>query len=166
MALKKKAQYAVFLIMLGIIIFIMGLGFSKPLVDSITTARNATNLNCSSPSINAVTKATCVTLNMGLFYFLGVMIAGSIAVLTGKKTFMAILTAIFVFAVIASMILPLKSLIILWRDANHLNCAATTLVGAKMACIVVDVWLFLFVVAAIAAGATLLFMKEVYPKKE
>jgi len=161
MVMNKKAQLVIYFIMLAVVVFIFALAFSKPLVDSTSTAMNASNLNCTNPDLSTPVKATCVVVDMGLFYFIGVIIAASIAVLSGKKTFYGILVAIFVFIAVISMILPLKDLIILLRDADHLACTTTTIVGAKLACIVTDIWLFYFFVAAIAAGATYFFITKV-----
>lgn len=164
--MKKKAQWAMYVIMVSIIIFIAAMALSEPLVDVVTDARNATNLNCSSNTLTTAQRATCMSVDMALFYFLGACVAASIAFITGKKTFSGVISAIFVFVIVIVLISPLKDFITYFRDANHLNCAATTLVGAKMTCLVVDLWLFYFFIAAIAVGATYVFMKKVYPEIE
>lgn len=162
----KKGQIVVYWIMAAIVVFFFAVAFSKPLVDSITATTNATNLNCTNPANNVAMKATCVVVDVGLFYFIGIVIAASIAIISGKRTLSGIMVAIFVFVVVISMIMPLKEGIVDLRDPDHLNCAGTTLVGAKMACIVVDLWLFYFVLTAIAAGATYLTIKYVVKDEE
>lgn len=165
MALNKRGQRVILSIMLAIIAFIMALGFSKPIIESIEITSNSSSINCTSPTITGVTKATCIIIDVGLFYFLGSCIAAGIAYITGKKNITGVLTAIFVFIAVTVIITPLKDLIILFRDINHLNCASAAIsVGANLTCLFVDLWLFYFVVTAIAAGITYIFMKKVLPE--
>ena len=163
--MNKKGQVIIAMLMIAVIAFIMVMIISEPLVDEITNARNATNLNCTNPNLASTTKATCVIMDMGLFYFISVAIASGLALLSGKRTLTGILTTIFVFVAVTVMITPLKDLIVLIRDSSHLNCGAAGItVGANMACIFVDIWLFYFVVLAIAGSISYIFAKKVYPK--
>lgn len=151
--------------MVGILVFIAATVLIKPLNESITDVRNETKLNCSNPDISTVDNVTCNVLDMGFFYFISVCIAVGLAIMTGKRTITGVFTAIFVFVFVVLLITPLKDFIILARDSAHLNCAVTTItVGARMLCIVVDLWLFLFVVIAISTAITYIFLKKVTPK--
>ena len=158
---NKKGQKIIVFIMISIMIFIAAVNLIKPLNESVTDVMNATNLNCSNPSATKFEIATCNIVDMGFFYFVSVCIAVGLAAITGKKTITGVLTAIFVFIVVILLINPLKDVIILARDASHLNCASTAItVGARMLCIFVDLWLFYFVVVAISAAVTYIFLKK------
>lgn len=165
MALKKKGQILMYWIMSAVVVFIIAMAFSEPLVESVTTATNASNLDCDNNANTIQRKATCVVIQSGLFYFIGSLVAASIAIISGKKTIPAIVISVFTFIVLSAMVMPLKGIITLFRDSSHLNCASTTLIGAKMACIVVDTWLFLFIIAALAATASYFVVKKVAPEE-
>ena len=168
MDMNKKGQQIILSIMLSIIVLILVIAFSAPLKESITISRNTTHLNASNFSgMSTANQATLIVLDMSLFYFIGTLIAVSIAFVTGKKTVTGVITAIVVFILVSVLVNPLKDLIILARDSSHLDCTnAAITVGGKLACIIVDIWLFYFAVAAIAAAITYIFMKEVVPKIE
>ena len=125
----------------------------------------SSNLNCSGAINNTATQATCIVMDMGLFYFISSMIAVGLAFITGRKTITGVLAAIFTTILVIVLITPLKELITLFRDSNHLSCGSAALsVGQSMLCIFVDMWLFYFVVAAIAAGITYITLKEYVPE--
>lgn len=164
MVLNKKAQLILAKIMVGIIVFIAAITFIQPLNEQIATSTNSTNLTCSNTDLAVEHKATCIIMEMGLFYFISVCIAVGLAVISGKKTMTGILITIFVFVVIIVLITPLKDLVVLARDSDHLNCAASTItVPARMTCIFVDLWLFYFVVICIAAALTYTTITKVIP---
>ena len=158
--LNKKSQATIVFIMIAITVFIIAIAFTPAIQDQVVTTMNASNLDCTNTTISTFTRATCTTINFGFFYFIGIVIAISLAFAAGKRSVTGVLTAIFVFAVVVAMITPLKDLIITFRDSGHLNCAATTLIGAKMTCIFVDLWLFYFVVTVIASAVTFIFVKK------
>jgi len=166
MVMNRKGQQVVVWIMMAIVIFIAAVVISQPLNDQIITVRNASNLNCTdNPAITVSERATCSIVNIGLFYFIATCIAVSIALVAGKRTVTGVMTAIFVFMVVIILITPLKNLIILIRDADHLNCVNTSIaVGARMTCIVADLWLFYFIATCIAAAITIIFVKKVLPR--
>ena len=163
MDLGKKGQVIVVSIMVAIVAFIIVVVMIEPLQDQVYDARNSTHMNCTNTTnLSTTQKATCVVLDMSLFYLIGIGLAASIAFITGNKNFSGIITAIFVFVMVTVLITPLKDLIIIARDATHLNCGATGIsVGTNMACIVMDLWLFYFFIAAISAGVTYIVMKKV-----
>jgi len=159
---NKKSQLIVFKIMMAILLFIVALIFSTPTKEVIDDARNTTNLNCTSAVITPVQNATCIVLDMSIFYYLSILIATGLAFLTGKRTVTGVITTIFIFVAVVVMITPLKDLIVLFR--SNLSCGAVGLsTGAQMACIFVDLWLFYFIVTAIASAITLIFVKKVLP---
>ncbi len=161
---NKKSQIIIFRIMFCILIFIVALNFSQPTKEVIADARNSTELNCTgNPSIGVVDNATCIVLDAFIFYFISIVIALGLAFVSGKTTIEGVLTTIFTFILTITLITPLKSFIVLFRDATHLNCAATTSTGLKMACIFVDLWLFYFVIIVISTAVTLIFTTKVFP---
>lgn len=150
---------------MAILAFILVVILAAPLRDEITKATNTTNLNASDPNITVEEKATVIVLDLGIFYFIAIIIAASISYITGKKSVSGAITAIMVFIVVSVLITPLKSLIVLARDSTHLDCSnAAVTIGTKMACIVVDVWLFYFAVVAIAVAISYIFVKEIKPR--
>jgi len=164
---NKKSQTIIVALMVGVMIFILAAVLTGPLKDETVKIRNNTYLNCSEPTTSKVNIATCTIIDMGFFYFISVCMAISIAYVSGKKNITGILTAIMVFVVIVSLILPLKDFIILARDSTHLDCTnASISIGARLTCLFVDLWLFLFVVTVIAAGVTYIFLKKTVKTKE
>jgi hypothetical protein len=133
--------------------------------ESITLSRNADNLDCAAAGLSVPTRVTCTIMDMTLFYFISVLVAISIGLIAGTRTFMGIVSAIVVFIITTILITPLKDFINFVRDANNLNCASGAITtGTNMLCIVFDVWLFYFFAAAIAAAVTFIFIKKVKPR--
>lgn len=156
MVLGRKGQKALVGMMIGVIIFIMAMVLTEPLKENVKNAINTTTLNSSNPNLGVEAKAAVLVLDLGLFYFISVLVAVSIAVVTGKKTIVGILIGIFLFMVIVILITPLKDLVIMGRDADHLDCGSSGIsVGARLTCIFVDLWLFYFVVMVIASAITI-----------
>lgn len=165
MALKKKSQMIIVSIMISIIALIILVILSTPIREEIGKARNTSTLNVTDPDITVVNKATITILDMGLFYFIGSLIAASIAYITGRKSFVSTITAIMVFVIVSILITPLKDFIIYARDSSHLFCTNPSItIGNNLACIIVDIWLFYFAIAAITAAITLIFVRKVLPK--
>lgn len=154
---NNRGQKIFVSMMISVMAIIVLLIIVSPLRVEIQKATNGTFsslLNSSNPDISIVHQATVVIIDMSLFYFVGVLVAISICYITGRQSFVGIITAIMVFVVTSILISPLKNLIILARDSTHLNCAAATIsVGQKLSCIVTSIWLFYFVVACISAAA-------------
>lgn len=161
---NKKSQLIVVKIMLAIIVFIFAIILIPGYKESFDNTRNASNLNCTNPNLSAVNNATCIVLDVGMFWVVSVLIGLSLALLSGKSNLKGVLTTIFVFVFVVVIITPLKDFIVIARDAAHLNCAGTISVGARMLCIFTDLWLFYFVVLAIAAAITMIFEKKVAPR--
>lgn len=165
MALNRKSQAIFLSIMLSIIVFILIVILSPVLKQEVAKSINTTNLNSSNSALPVANRATVIILDMGLFYFIGIMISASLAYVTGKKNIGDVVTAIMVFIVVSVILTPLKSLIVLARDSSHLDCTnAAITTGGKLACIAVDIWLFYFAVAAVAVGLSYIFMEKALPK--
>jgi len=154
--------------MVSIIALILVIILVNPLKTEIAKSTNGTfssYLNTSNPNLAVEHKATIIILDMGIFYFISILIAASIAYVTGKRSIAGVITAIMVFVVVSVLITPLKTLIILARDSSHLDCTnAAITVGGKLACIMVDIWLFYFVVSAIAIAVSYIFVTKALPK--
>ncbi len=165
---SKKSQQIFVSIMVSVLALIVILILVSPLKESISNATNGTLsvlLNSSNPSLSVEHKATVIVLDMALFYFIGIGIASSIAFITGRRSFTGTITAIMVFVITSILISPLKTLIILIRDSGHLDCGnAAITVGQSLSCIIVDIWLFYFVITAISAAATFIFVTKVIKK--
>ena len=165
---NNRSQQIFVSIMISIMVLILVVILSSPLkeeVERVTNGSYSTYLNSSNPAISVVHKATVITLDLMLFYFIGTLIAASIAYVTGRRSFTGVITAIMVFIIVSVLISPLKTLIILARDSSHLDCTnAAITVGGKLSCIIVDIWLFYFIVSAIAAAATFIFVTKVIKK--
>lgn len=166
MVMNKKAQQIIVVIMIGIMIIITTVALSGPLKTQIDETTNATGLNCTNPDNSIHINATCTITDMALFYFIGILIAISIAYVSGKKNITGFITAIFIFVVVTVLITPLKEWVVYLRDASHLNCAAGGLsVGNNLACIVADLWLFYFVVICISTAVTYITVKNFVPEQ-
>ena len=163
---NKKSQIIIVRIMLGIIFFIAAMVFIPGINNQTIITMNSANLNCSSSAISTVERATCTVVDLGLFYFISTVIAVGLAFISGKRTATGVLTSIFVFIVTVALITPLKDLIILARDATHLNCGGAGIaVGANLTCIFVDLWLFYVIAISIASAVTLIFINKVVSVK-
>lgn len=71
----------------------------------------------------------------------------------GQTIFVGIGIAVMVFLTVIAMIPALKDGITTARDVSHLDCNNSSIsVGTQATCIVVDFWLFYFVIMAMGAG--------------
>jgi len=165
---NKKSQRIFVSLMVSILALILVVILSSPLKQEIAKVTNGTyssNLSISNPNVSVPNKAAVIILDMSLFYFIGILIAASIAYVTGKRSFTGAITAIMVFVVLNVLITPLKTLIVLARDVSHLDCTSATItVGGRLACIIVDIWLFYFVVTCIAVAVAFIFVTKALPK--
>ena len=68
-------------------LFITVIIMIEPLKEGIDIARDNDHLNCSSAAgtLSTGRRATCILVDMWLFYFVGVGLAGAAAFLVGKK---------------------------------------------------------------------------------
>jgi hypothetical protein len=165
MDLNKKGQVVIVKMMIAIIILIVAVVLAKPLLDESNSARlneTGTGMNCTNPDINAVDNATCIVLDMGVFYLIGIILSASFAFMLGKKNVGGIVSAIMVFVIVSILLTPIKDFLVLVRNASNLNCAAAGITtGARMLCIFFDLWLFEFFVIAISLAISYIFIKKV-----
>ena len=166
MVMNKKGQMIILRLMIGIIVFIMIMIMIQPTKQAIEYGTNSSaNLNCSATGLSEAQEATCIVVDFALFYMIGLAITAGMAFMAGRKHISGIITAIVVFVVTSILIDPLKDFIIYARDASHLNCASSTIsVATRLSCLIVDLWLFWFILTAISATITYIFVKKVIPR--
>lgn len=84
--MNKKAQgNIIFLLMIGIVFFILGLALTPALTDATNEAMNSSQLDCSNSSISDQNKAVCTSIDTQPFLFIatifglaGIILAGAI----------------------------------------------------------------------------------------
>lgn len=164
--MNKKGQAIIVKMMLAVLLFIAVIFLYPATNEVISDSEGATGLNCTSPALSTPTKATCIVLDLGLFYFIASCIAVGLAIITGRKTIVGVITAVTTTLIVVIMITPLKDLINLMRDADHLYCASTSLsVGQNMLCVFVDMWLFYLVAITIATAISYITLREFVPEE-
>jgi len=89
---NKKGQTILYALSLGLCIIIVALALAKPTSDSSATAMdNSTadsiGLNCTDGSIDNYIHATCITVDLLPFYFIGSLLFIGGAVLIAKIVF-------------------------------------------------------------------------------
>ena len=72
--MNKKGQVMFFGFMLGLTIIILALALAPAVVDSVGTARNASNMDCDNSSISYGDQAACIATDSLSFYFIGGLI--------------------------------------------------------------------------------------------
>lgn len=71
----------------------------------------------------------------------------------GQAVFIGIMITIMVFITLVIMIEPLKQVVVIARDVDHLDCTNTSIsIGQSAACIIVDWYMFYFIGVAMAAS--------------
>jgi len=85
MGLNKKGQAVFVGIMIAIMVFITAVVLITPLKEVINLGRDVDHLDCENESIGVGERATCILIDMWLFYFVGTCIAGGIGFITMKK---------------------------------------------------------------------------------
>jgi len=75
MVLNNKGQAAMVGLLIGVFIFLLGMGFVDPIKDVITEARGASQLDCNNASISDGNKMTCLAVDLILPYFILVILA-------------------------------------------------------------------------------------------
>lgn len=159
----SKGQLMIVSIMVAVVIFLFAMIITPVIRDSVSSAQNESYFNATSPNYTVVNQVTGTIMDVGfIFYFIASIIATGLAYVTGKPTITRVLGAITIFIVVILLITPLKDFIVTFRDADHLNCADTTIsTGTKMTCLFVDLWLFYFVIVSISAGISYIFLTSV-----
>ena len=81
MAMNKKGQVLFYSIMIGVVLFFLGINLAKPLLDVFTDVR--TNLSCDVASTYQE-KANCVIVDVMLPLFIGVLFGFAGMVIGGR----------------------------------------------------------------------------------
>jgi len=83
MVLSKRGQTGIFfLVMIGIVVFILGLALAKPIIQNSTQVM--TNMDCSNTSINTYTKVTCGVIDVSSPFIISIILALGGMFLTAK----------------------------------------------------------------------------------
>ena len=90
--MNNKGQVALFGLMLGLTLIIVVLAIAPSVVNSTNSARNATSgdtigLDCGNSSISDFDKATCTSIDISSFYYIGTVLFIAGAVVTARKVF-------------------------------------------------------------------------------
>jgi len=68
---NKKGQSIFFILMIGVVFFLLGLALTPALVDVSNEAMASPEINCSSDSITDQDKAVCTSIDIQSFLFFG-----------------------------------------------------------------------------------------------
>ncbi len=90
--MNKKGQVLIYGLMLGLLLIILALNLAPTISFFTTTAMNATEgdtfgLDCANSSISDINKATCIVVDLNLFYWVGALIFLSGGIITAKIIF-------------------------------------------------------------------------------
>ena len=85
--MNKKGSILIYGLMLSVTIIVLALALAYPVRQQIDITRGNDNLNCTSTLISNFDKATCLALDINIFYFIGGLIAVAGAVLGAKVIF-------------------------------------------------------------------------------
>lgn len=90
--MEKKAQVVFYGLMIAIVVIILGLVFAGPIKSFVDNARNTTSefgtgLDCTNSSITDYNKAACISTDLSLPYFIGVIILIGGAIIAAKIIF-------------------------------------------------------------------------------
>ena len=102
--MNKRGQKTIVFLMVSVFVIILALAFSTPLRDQVGSTMNSSSLDCTNSTISTVTKATCTVVDFGFFYFISIVIAISLAIVTGKRNVTGIISSIFVFVVVVLIV--------------------------------------------------------------
>ena len=86
--MNKRGQVIIYALMIGIVIFILALSFVKPINEMVSKARNSTSefggMDCSNSSISDFDKNACLSTDLSLPIFIGIVIFIGGAAITVK----------------------------------------------------------------------------------
>lgn len=83
--MNKKSQVFMYGLMAAFIMVVAVIQLTPLFKETIEDARAADNLNCTSTTITAGTKAACVVVDFGFPYYIGTALAVGIGYLTFRK---------------------------------------------------------------------------------
>jgi hypothetical protein len=84
MAMNNHGQAAMVGLMIGVFIFLLGMGFIDPMRDVITEVRASDQLDCDNSSITDGAKMTCLAVDLTLPYFILIVLATAGAWVSAK----------------------------------------------------------------------------------
>jgi hypothetical protein len=80
---KGSGIFVGFMIMMAMIVLTFGM---SPMVkEIIDQTRNSSNMDCDNSSISDFDKVACVTIDMGMFYFIAGLITLALAVFVSRR---------------------------------------------------------------------------------
>jgi len=82
--MNKRGQAAMVGLMIGVFIFLLGMGFIDPMRDVITEVRSTSQLDCDNSSISDGSKMTCLAVDLTLPYFILIVLATAGAWVSAK----------------------------------------------------------------------------------
>jgi len=86
--MNKKGSVLLYTMMIGFLIIILALALAPATSSLITESMSAsTGLNCTNPVISNYDKATCVVVDLNLFYFIGALIFIGGVIVTARIMF-------------------------------------------------------------------------------
>ncbi len=71
--------------MIAAVVFIMVVSLLEPLKSEATTARNASNLNCTSTGLTAGEAGTCIVTDSYLFLYVGTALAVGLGFIGARR---------------------------------------------------------------------------------
>ncbi len=83
--MNNQGQMVFFGFMIMIVMIILTFGMAPMVKEIIDQSRNSSNMDCNNSSISDFDKVACVTIDMGMFYFIAGMIALGIAVFVSRR---------------------------------------------------------------------------------
>jgi len=90
--MNNKGQVVIYGLMIALVLMVLALALAPSVSQFTESARNESSgdtigLNCSNPDLDNFNKATCVVVDINLFYFIGGLIFISGAIATAKIVF-------------------------------------------------------------------------------
>lgn len=85
MAMNNKGQLLLYAVMIAIFVLIFAVIVTKPIKDMITISRDSEHLDCANASISTGTKLTCLIVDLYLPYFIGAILAASVAYMFTRR---------------------------------------------------------------------------------
>jgi len=87
MAMNKAGQATLVGLMVFVFVFIAAVALIPSLKTVIDDARSTTHLDCDNTSISLGQQATCLVVDIYMFYFMGVVIFGAGSYLIFRRVF-------------------------------------------------------------------------------
>lgn len=90
--MNKRGSVVIYTLMLGMVVIFLALALAPPVQDFVITAMNETSgdtqgLDCTNDSISNFDKATCIAVDLTLFYYIGALIFIGGLIITAKVVF-------------------------------------------------------------------------------